>query len=380
MPSENKQPPLALKDQPERIRELTRERDALVTENEALRNALAAANLALREGEEHLRLIFESATEYAIFTLGLDGLVTAWNPGAKRFLGYETEDILGHSADVIFMPEDRAADVPEIEMSRAANEGCAADERWHVRQDGSRFWAAGMMMPLLDSGGELRGFLKILRDRTEQRREEERRRLLLRELDHRVKNTLATVQSVAAQSLRYAPNPAAFRKAFDARLLALARAHDMLARGGWEGAPLREVIERTLEPYATDGEAGRVSADGPPVLLAPNAAVTLNLALHELATNAAKYGSLSARGGRVDVTWTLGRRFNDDVPAVEIHWRERGGPPVRPPERRGFGSRLLERALPYESGGEVRLDFAPQGVECRIRLPLPPPPEKEGAP
>ncbi|GGC66302.1 hypothetical protein GCM10011504_50330 [Siccirubricoccus deserti] len=150
--------------------------------------------------------------------------------------------------------------------------------------------------------------------------------------------------------------------------------HDMLARGGWEGALLREVVERTLEPHAVpegSGVVGRVAADGPPVRLAPNTTVTLNLALHELATNAAKYGALSAPGGRVEVAWTLERAGKRGAPPlVEIVWRERGGPPVWPPEHRGFGSPLLERGLTRECGGEVRLDFAPEGVECRIRLPL----------
>ncbi|MBC4018508.1 PAS domain S-box protein [Siccirubricoccus deserti] len=121
---------------------------------------LEAANAALQAGEEHLRLIFESATEYAIFTLGLDGRVTSWNPGAQRILGREADAILGQPAEIIFTPEDRAARVHEIEMCRAVEESRAADECWHLRANGSRFWASGMMMPLPDSNGELRGFLR----------------------------------------------------------------------------------------------------------------------------------------------------------------------------------------------------------------------------
>jgi two-component sensor histidine kinase len=148
----------------------------------------------------------------------------------------------------------------------------------------------------------------------------------------------------------------------------------MLAHSGWEGALLSEAVERTLEPHAArvrSGEAERISITRPPVRLASNTVVTLNLAVHELATNAAKYGGLSAPAGRVEVTWTLERTRRRGAPAmVEILWQERGGPPVRLPEHRGFGSRLLEQGLAREAGADVRLDFAPEGVECRIRPPL----------
>jgi PAS domain S-box-containing protein len=335
-----------------------------------LRIELGVARAAHGTGEEHLRRIFESATEYAIFTFGLDGRITSWNPGAQRILGYEEDEVLGRSVEILFSPEDRAARIPELEMCRAAEEGRAANEGWRLRADGSRFWGSGQAMPLLDSQGQLQGFLKILRDQTERHQGEERRALLVGELGHRVKNALATVQALAAQTLSQVGAPADLRTAFEARLMALARAHDMLSQSGWDGAPLREVVARTLEPYAIGDRVGRLLVNGPPVLLAPNTTVTLHLAVHELATNAAKHGSLSVAHGRVEVTWELEQRSIAKRPMVTILWRERGGPLVRPPDHRGFGSRLLERALPRESGGEVTLGFPPEGVECRIRLPL----------
>ena len=149
--------------------------------------------------------------------------------------------------------------------------------------------------------------------------------------------------------------------------MALARSHDMLTEGGWEGATLREVARRTLEAHG--GEPVRFSLSGPPLRLAPTAVVTLNLAFHELATNAAKHGALSAPGGRVEVGWALENATDGRGPVLAIAWRESGGPPVRPPARRGFGSRLIERGLPREFSAEVSLDFAPGGVECRLRLP-----------
>jgi PAS domain S-box-containing protein len=330
---------------------------------------LASANAALRDSEQRLRLILESATDYAILTIDLDGRVTSWNPGAERILGYPAGEILQQSAAVLFTPDDRADNIPRIEMDQAAGEGRACCERWHMRADGSRFWGGGTVMPLRDGAAQPHGFLKILRDHTGRHREQERRMLLLHELDHRVKNILATVQSVAGQTLRNASSPAAFQETFEARLGALARAHDLLSRGGWKGAGLQAVVERTLEAYAPKG-ANRIRMEGPAVLLTPNVAVTLNLALHELATNAAKYGALSGPRGWIEILWTLEAQPDDAATVLVLSWREREGPVVRPPRRRGFGSRLLEQALPYESGGVVELEFAPAGVECRVRLPL----------
>ncbi len=328
---------------------------------------LEEANAALRAEAERARLILDGATDYAIITLDAQGRVTSWNEGARRTLGYEAAEILGRPGEVWFLPEDRAAGVLTLEMCRALEHGRAENERWHLRVDGSRFWASGLMMPLPEGGAGPAGFLNILRDNSRIQAEVEHRELLLAELNHRVKNTLATVQSIAAQTVRNTGLPSAFRESFEARLLALARSHDMLTRSGWDGAPLHEVAWETLRPH--DGVPGRVVVGGPAVRLAPNAVVTLGLAFHELATNAAKYGALSAPGGQVEVSWTLSRS-NRNAPLVAITWRERGGPLVRPPERRGFGSRLLERGLTQEFGGTVRLDFAPAGVECQICLPL----------
>jgi len=204
-------------------------------------------------------------------------------------------------------------------------------------------------------------------DITARKNADERRRLLLDELNHRVKNTLATVQSIALQTGRTA-DAASFEQAFLARIAALARAHDLLTEVAWEGASLREVIARTLAPYVAEGQTDRIALSGPDVRLSPNAAVSLTMAFHELATNAGKYGSLSAVGGRVDVRWKVDGP--GDATAVEIDWRESGGPPVVRPARRGFGSRLVEKSLAREFDGQVELIFAPEGVWCHMRLPL----------
>ncbi len=219
-----------------------------------------------------------------------------------------------------------------------------------------------------EDGRPLR-MLGISLDVTDRKRAEERKALLLDELNQRVKNTLATVQSIAMQTQRTAKTSAGFNEDLMARIAALSRAHDLLTQASWDGASLGEVVGQTLALYATGAHGGRrVTAEGPAVSLNPNAAVTLNMAFHELATNAAKYGALSVQGGRVEVEWRIDRGAGPAT--VEIVWSETGGPAVRRPSRRGFGSRLIERGLPGELGDEVSLEYPPEGVRCRMRLPI----------
>src|SRR5829696_8485603 len=192
--------------------------------------------------------------------------------------------------------EHRRRAHPRLSRSRrerplGRSRGRAANERWHLRKDGSTFWGSGVMLPLAD---HRRGFLKIFRDRTQERAHEEAQKLLIDELNHRVKNTLATVQSIAAQSLKTSETTAQARESFEARLFALAKAHDVLTRESWEGASLRDIVEEALAAHR-DARAARFAITGPDVRLAPRAA--LAMALHELATNAAKYGALSNESG-----------------------------------------------------------------------------------
>lgn len=195
----------------------------------------------------------------------------------------------------------------------------------------------------------------------------DKRQFLLRELDHRCKNTLASVQSIADQTLRAAPTPQAFVEAFAGRLGALSHAHELLTRGGWGRAGLREVLAQALAPYGgVDG--GRIAAAGPEIELSPETSVAMHMAFHELAVNAAKHGALSRPSGRVDVTWSVDLAARER--ALSLAWRETGGP--APPEKPslGFGSRLLERALGRELGGEGRLCFEPGGVNFLLTAPL----------
>ncbi|MDO9432886.1 MAG: CHASE domain-containing protein [Phenylobacterium sp.] len=195
---------------------------------------------------------------------------------------------------------------------------------------------------------------------------EAHQKLLLDELNHRVKNTLATVQSIAAQSLRHGADVSSVRDSFEARLIALSQAHNLLTRDNWRGASLAELVKTELVPYGgANGERMRIS--GQEVWLAPSTAVALGMAFHELATNAVKYGALSGPEGRVDVSWTV-----TDERQLRIVWSEQGGPVVTKPDRRGFGSRVIVGGLAHQLDGVVDLAFAPTGVVCTIVFKLPP--------
>jgi two-component sensor histidine kinase len=193
----------------------------------------------------------------------------------------------------------------------------------------------------------------------------ERLTLLVNELNHRVKNTLATIQSVARQSLRSAPNLLEGQKVFDSRIVALSNAHDILTREHWEGASLRKIVAESLAPHAGDGSERRLRFSGPEIRLRPKAALALSMALHELATNAIKYGAFSNTQGMVEVGWNI-----EDDGHFALRWSEKGGPVVSVPSKRGFGSRLIEQGLSQDLGGLVSLDFPSSGVVCSIRAPL----------
>jgi two-component sensor histidine kinase len=198
------------------------------------------------------------------------------------------------------------------------------------------------------------------RDLSERKQAEEFQRLLANELNHRVKNTLATVQSIVNQTLRNAVDVESTRGTINARIIALAGAHDLLTDRSWAAADLVDIAARAVAPFV----AGQITRDGPSVDVSPSQALALSLALHELATNAAKYGALSRSEGRVELRWKL----QDD--RLDLSWREYGGPRVAPPSRRGFGSRLIETALSYDLDGQSRLEFAPEGVHCSITANL----------
>jgi two-component sensor histidine kinase len=221
-----------------------------------------------------------------------------------------------------------------------------------------------------DAAGE-RFFTVIMRDISARKATEARQDILVREVDHRAKNILAVVQSVLRLTAR--DQPGAFAAA-ETRVAGLARVHSLLAEGGWSGADLRAVVERELAAYsAVRGSTGgsvAVSLDGPPVALSPTAVQPLAMVLHELATNAAKHGALSAPGGRVEVRWTVGRRKGEDG-LLRLRWAEVGGPPVAgPPGRRGFGTRVVEATVRGQLGGTVERRWEPTGLVVEVAVPV----------
>jgi PAS domain S-box-containing protein len=235
-----------------------------------------------------------------------------------------------------------------------------------IRPDGEIVWILVRGRADYDAEGRPFRAQGVSLDVTDRKRAEERQRVLVAELNHRVKNTLAIVQSLALQTHRTTDNPIAFMEALNARVRALATAHDLLTENSWEGALLKDVISRTLAPYAAETAGNRrIDIAGPPLRLNPETAVVLNMAFHELVTNAAKYGALSTPGGSVSVVWVVDGA--SEPARIEIVWREAGGPAVVQPARRGFGTHVLEAGLAHELDGEVAMDFESGGLVCRMR-------------
>ena len=452
-----------------------------------------------RASDARYRAVFESAIDYGIIVMDLEGIVTDWNEGATRILGWTPQDVCGLPADVFFTPEDRDAGIANLEMRSAIEVGRGNDERWHIRKDGSRFWANGEMMTLRDERSQIIGFLKILRDRTEQRaalarlqasearlqtiidtvpvgimfaeapsgrivgRNErmqetvgasssssktiqeyvkwrsfhadgrrvesheyplsrviregvdkaflqahyERRdgsriwlefaaapvrdsngalsgavvavldidarktaeaaqSLMSSELSHRMKNLMSIVLSIANLTMRNATDVADAKKVLNDRLTTLGKAHDVLLTGMMAPAPLSDVVTSGIGVYSD--EVGRFAIGGPALVIDEGVALALAMTVHELTTNAAKYGALSNPDGRVAITWSLiDREGGSDL---RIEWRESGGPPVIEPQSRGFGSRLIERGVVGHVGGSVSIAYDRTGVVCIVQAPL----------
>jgi PAS domain S-box-containing protein len=437
--------------------------------------------------DELLRLVIESAKDYAIFSMDPNGMVTSWNSGAERVLGYSDEEMIGHSADVIFTPEDREAGVPDEERMHAQVHGRAEDDRWQVRSDGSYLFASGLTMPLEDRS---LGFVKILRDRTEQHQAEarlreneerfrilatsipqlvfrsrgdgnrtwgspqwveftglslkesvgfgwldaihpddhelthsawrdaattgdyyvehrvrrqsdgefrwhqtrarrvegdeimsgdwvgtmtdvhdlrglkDRQQMLMAELQHRTRNLLAVVQSIANQTLRTSTSLETFGSEYSSRLRALGRVQGLLARAE-ANVDLRDIVNSELAAHVNSSKEDNIRIEGQSVALPAASAQALGLALHELATNAVKHGALAQDDGKLDVVWKVSPDGR-----VTLNWNESGVnmPNKERPKRKGYGSELIERALPYQLNAETKLEFATDGVRCAITV------------
>jgi two-component system, chemotaxis family, CheB/CheR fusion protein len=293
-------------------------------------------------------------------------MIQSWNPGAERLYGYSAREAIGQPVSSLAPAEQAPAQAAQL---REAQTGTVAGAVATVRRrkDGSPINVDLTVMPIRAADGTAVSVAEASRDITDRLRSYDQRSTLLRELNHRVKNTLATVQAIAVQTYQNTQTREAFQDAFDARLIALSKTHDLLTQSNWEGASLRDLVLQELSPYRTDKPL-RLTIDGQDVQLPPKAALAFSLLFHELATNAVKHGALSVPAGRIDVGWEISD--GGEQRTLLLHWVESGGPQVAKPSRRGLGSRLIERDLAYELSGEVRLDFDASGVRCTIDVPL----------
>ncbi|MCB5176630.1 sensor histidine kinase [Microvirga lenta] len=288
------------------------------------------------------QLTVENAAD-SIFVMDVEGRTVFANPAAERTFGWSREELVGkilHDVVHHHYPDGRPFPMMECPLGQVfqAQRRLEKHEDVFFHRDGTPIHVACSNAPVMRNG-EMVGAVLIAVDITERKRGEERQRLLTNELNHRVKNTLATVQAIVSQTLRSSPSKDDAQIAVEQRLKALARAHDVLTREHWQGAGLHDIV-----------------------------ALAIAMALQELATNATKYGALSSAEGEVHLTWSVTE--TSGAPRLQLQWEERGGPPVSPPLTRGFGTRLIERSLAHDLDGSADIDFAPTGVVCRFEAPL----------
>jgi PAS domain S-box-containing protein len=325
-----------------------------------------ARQLALslgRHSEARFRLMSENAP-VMIWISDAQGECLHLNQMLRNFWGV-TEDALAEFNWASTMHPDDATEIGRMMMDAIGRRSPVVVKGRYLNANRQYRVLETHARPRFSGTGEFLGMIGVNVDVTEREEAERARELLVAELNHRVKNTLSVVQGIAHQTFRNASNPAEARKAFEGRLVALAHAHNLLTQANWENASLHELAELSLD--AKGSNAARVLLSGPKILLPPKDAVSIAMALHELCTNAMKYGALSNESGRINLKW---ERTDDAQPQLQLHWHETGGPLVTPPSRRGFGSMLLERTLAQDLDGEVKMTFAPTGLMCSIGAPL----------
>ncbi|HZH51496.1 MAG TPA: HWE histidine kinase domain-containing protein [Microvirga sp.] len=325
-----------------------------------------ATKAALREEKERLADLFRQAPGFMAVLRGADHVFELANAAFLQFSG--SRDLIGkpvREAKPELAGQGFFELLDQVYATGRPFVGREVPMKIQRHPDGPAedVFVDFVYQPIMGADGQVVGIFIEGYDVTERVRAAEHQELLLHELNHRVKNTLATVQSIVSQSLRSAPTPPEARAAIEQRMIALSRAHDVLTRQGWEGASLRDIVAQAVEPFEAPGES-RFHIQGPDIRLSPRMALDLAMALHELATNAVKYGALSNDTGTIRLTWTIDEA--SDPPRLRLRWEEQGGPVVAPPKTRGFGSRLIERSLAQALGGEVHIEFAPTGVVCTI--------------
>lgn len=291
------------------------------------------------------------------------------NDSFLSLTGYDRKEILAQNFNFLMAHVADAEALARIKAEFESGSDCGAEVLYR-RKDGSEFWSDVFISPVRNKNGDVVQYFASFVDLTRHKEALTQSRMLIDELNHRVKNTLATVQSIVWQALRTNSNPIAIRSAIESRLLALSLSHDLLTRENWKSAGLLDVVHNALAPFGVaGGRADRITIKGENIRFPPQAALALGIAFNELATNAMKYGSLSNEKGSVLIEWKTAPTPEGD--RLILHWRERDGPQVKLPSHRGFGSRVIERGLAHELQGTAHLDYRPDGLVCAINIPTP---------
>jgi PAS domain S-box-containing protein len=339
-----------------------------ISDSKRIYAALDQSQRVLREQEQRLAATYEHAA-IGIVEVDARGTFLRVNEAICGITGMSKDELVGWSLSGRTHPDHRMEDEQLFRRQVAGELGMYSIEKRFVRKDGRVIWIAVRSSSVRDSDNNFLYGVRVVQDITEHKAAEERQKILIDELNHRVKNTLATVQSLAAQTAHGAPSQKAFQQAFEGRLIALGKAHDQLTLRHWENADLRSILAAITAPYGTHSQ-DQIMLVGEGVTLPPRAALTLAMAFHELATNAAKYGALSVPSGKVEIRWdaTLGRLGTPS--RLQIGWHEQGGPPVHAPARRGFGTKFIESSISFELGGTAQMSFDRLGVRCIVDMPV----------
>ncbi|MGH6813292.1 MAG: sensor histidine kinase [Methylocella sp.] len=314
----------------------------------------------LLEGEKHFQLLADFVPQL-MWLANPDGWIYWYNKRCYDYSGTTPEEIEGWGWQAVLDPEALPAVLEGWTRSIATGE--PFETVFPIRAaDGSFHPFLSRVQPLKDDRGRVLRWFGAITDISEQKRVEERLQFLLNELNHRVKNTLATVQAIASQSFRTLPKEEF--ETFHDRLVALSHAHDLLMQGNWEATDLREIVRQSLAPLCANQSDKRLTIEGPAVLIPADRAASWSMALHELCTNALKHGAFQTEAGQVNIEWGTPERGR-----LHFRWSEHGGPPVTVPRHRGFGSRLIE-SLGRELAGSTNVRFEPGGVICTIDTPV----------
>jgi PAS domain S-box-containing protein len=313
--------------------------------------------LSLNQAQRIASIVDTSAD--AIVSKNLDGTITTWNQGATRLFGYMAEEIIGRNVSIL-IPPDRQDEERAIIERIQRGERIEHYETIRRRKDGILVPISLSVSPVKGSDGKIVGASKVARNISERKQKDEHIALLSREVDHRSKNLLSLVQ--ATVRLAHGDTPDALKRAIEGRIRALANVHSLLGKAHWIGVDIRSLVTGELSPYFAEGKS-RAELDGPALLLKSRSAQAVGLALHELTTNAVKYGALSANAGRVKVGWSLAANG-----MLVIVWTEYNGPPVKTPSGRGFGTLVVQQIVKGELKGKADFDWRPDGLICTLTL------------